>query len=211
MTWDKISNKYDRIFNSYEDVRELSITKVVPLLSKDDKVLELACGTGNLSLGIAKKLNKLVATDLSGGMLDVAKEKAVRVGISNIEFKKIDAEKTGFPDNSFDKVIIFNAIHIMENPIKVLSEINRLLKTNGMLITASECYGEPVKYKMRLGLNILKVLSLFKLVSSFSFYNMKDIDTLLKTSGFKITSREILKKEPVKYFNTAIKVEKVIV
>jgi ubiquinone/menaquinone biosynthesis C-methylase UbiE len=205
MIWDKIASRYDRIFESYKELREATVKQVLTHIEGGDKVLELACGTGNVSLAIAKKVDNLVATDLSKGMISVAKQKAKKLNVDNIDFKILDALDTKYPNESFDKIVLISALHVVNNPRALLDEAYRLLAPQGSIITTSECYAEPVKWQNRVGFNFLKLLYILKIIPKFYFFYMKDIDNLLKDSGFNVETKEILNRDPVNYFTVATK------
>lgn len=72
-----------------------------------------------------------VATDYSDGMIAEAKKGG---NPENLHFEAADAMSLPYADNSFDVVLIANALHIVSDPQKVLSEIDRVLRTCGLLI-----------------------------------------------------------------------------
>ena len=100
-------------------------------MSSDD-VLECACGTGLLSAVIAQKSGRLTATDLSKKMLKKAEKNCA--AYQNITFSKADITALAFPDCSFDKVVAGNVIHLLDNPLTALGELNRVCKDGGKLI-----------------------------------------------------------------------------
>ena len=102
------------------------------LIEPDDVVLECACGTGLLSAVIAQKCRLLTATDFSGKMLMKAEKNCA--AFQNIAFAKADITALAFPDCSFDKVVAGNVIHLLDNPLTALGELNRVCKDGGMLI-----------------------------------------------------------------------------
>lgn len=104
MFWDKVAGVYDLFENLYNKkvYRETGI-QVAKLINKNDKVLECACGTGAISIYIAKKAKRLVATDYSVGMLRQARKKLS--SFPNVRLAKADITKLKYADNSFDKVV----------------------------------------------------------------------------------------------------------
>ena len=77
MFWDKISPLYDLFENVYNGkVYTGTGRKVAGLIEPSDVVLECACGTGAISIYIAQKCKKLIATDFAPGMLRQAAKKA---------------------------------------------------------------------------------------------------------------------------------------
>ena len=133
MFWDKISLIYDlfeKIYNG-KVYRETG-NKVAELIDSSDIVLECACGTGAISIPIAKKCKKLVATDYSMGMLRRASKKCRR--FSNIVFKKADITAIKCKDEKFDKVVAGNVIHLLPNPEIAMYELERVTKPGGKII-----------------------------------------------------------------------------
>lgn len=102
------------------------------LININDKVLECACGTGAISIYIAKKAKRLVATDYSVGMLRQARKKLS--SFSNVRLAKADITKLKYADNSFDKVVAGNVIHLLPEPKAALQELTRVCKPGGRLV-----------------------------------------------------------------------------
>ncbi len=94
--------------------------------------MELACGTGLLSVQLAGSVKMLEATDFSEDMIKQAKTKAHSF---RLHFSVQDATALPYAPETFDAVIISNTLHIMPSPEKALSEIRRALKPDGILIT----------------------------------------------------------------------------
>lgn len=97
----------------------------------EKEVLELATGPGMIAKHIAASAKNVIATDFAPKMIATAKKGYVP---QNVRFEVADATNQHFKEHSFDVVIIANALHIMPNPEKALSEIDRVLKSGGTLI-----------------------------------------------------------------------------
>ena len=133
MFWDKVAGVYDIFVNVINRKTHKQLKKIVRnLIEPCDIVLECACGTGLLSAVIAPKCRQLTATDFSEKMLKKA-EKNCRV-FRNITYAQTDITALPFADCSFDKVVAGNVIHLLDNPLTALSEMNRVCKDGGMLI-----------------------------------------------------------------------------
>ena len=133
MFWDRVAVVYDVCVNVINKKTHKKLKNIVSeLVDSGDIVLECACGTGLLSGVIAPKCNHLTATDFSEKMLKRA-EKNCRL-FHNITYLKADITSLPFADNSFDKVVAGNVIHLIDDPLAALSEINRVCKDGGMLI-----------------------------------------------------------------------------
>ena len=120
MFWDKIACFYDVFANIINRETNIKLCSVVNgEISSTDDVLECACGTGLLTRTIGGKCNSLIATDYS---------------IKMLKFECVDIMKLPYPNNSFDKVIAGNVIHLLDDPIKAIQELDRVCKLNGKII-----------------------------------------------------------------------------
>ena len=133
MFWDNVAGVYDIFVNIINRKTHRRLKEIVSdLVEPDDTVLECACGTGLLSAVIAEKCRHLTATDFSEKMLKKA-EKNCRA-FRNITYDQADITALPCPDSSFDKVVAANVIHLLDNPLAAISELNRVCKDGGMLI-----------------------------------------------------------------------------
>ena len=133
MFWDHVARIYDVFVNVINRKTHQKLKKTVSeLIEPDDTVLECACGTGLLSAVIAEKCRRLTATDFSEKMLRKA-EKNCR-SFRNITYAQADITALAYPDGSFDRVVTGNVIHLLDNPLTALGELNRVCKDGGMLI-----------------------------------------------------------------------------
>ena len=133
MFWDRVAGVYDVFVNVINRRTHQKLKEIVPdLIGPDDTVLECACGTGFLSAVIAPKCRQLTATDFSRQMLKRA-EKNCAV-FANITYSQADITALAYADGSFDKAVAGNVIHLLDNPLTALHELNRVLKDGGMLI-----------------------------------------------------------------------------
>lgn len=103
--------------------------------SKEEKILDMCCGTGGATLFISKKAldgSNIIGIDLSAGQLKHAR---TREYLCDTSFIEGDVTRTNYPDNYFDKVFIAHAIHEMKRELRLatLRESHRLLKENGQL------------------------------------------------------------------------------
>lgn len=106
------------------------------------KVLDYCCGTGKMSLVLAE-LNaaQVVGIDISAESVSSAAEIAAGRGFSDrTQFFVMDAEKTEFPDSSFDVIVCIGVLHHLDIAAAYM-EIARLLKPGGVVLCA-----EPLAY-----------------------------------------------------------------
>lgn len=104
--------------------------------------LEIGAGTGffTLNLMLAGVIDKGTVTDISPGMVEVAKRNADSLGFS-LDGQAADAEELPFPDESFDLVIGHAVIHHIPDVEKAFREMFRVLRPGGRVVIC----GEPTK------------------------------------------------------------------
>lgn len=98
------------------------------------RVLDLACGSGEPSLDIAKVVGpegRVVAVDVVEEMLRVAEENAVAAGLTNMSFQLADACKLSFPGGSFDAVTCRFGVMYFTDQRAAMEEVRRVLKPGG--------------------------------------------------------------------------------
>lgn len=102
-----------------------------------DLVLDIASGTDEPGLTIASMLNGgiVVATDLSEGMLDGARENAARRGIKNLEIVVCDVSSLPFADKSFDSISCRFGFMFFPDMLLAAKEMSRVLKPGGRIAT----------------------------------------------------------------------------
>lgn len=133
MFWHNVAGVYDLFVNNVNKKTHEGLRRIVAdLIKPEDDVLECACGTGLLSAVIAPKCRTLTATDFSEKMLKRAEKNCS--SFHNITFRYADITALDFPDNSYDKVVAGNVIHLLDEPLKALSELERVCKPGGELI-----------------------------------------------------------------------------
>ena len=133
MFWDRVAFVYDIFANIINKKVHKKLKEIVANeITKDDDVLECACGTGMLTKVVAPRSKSIIATDFSSKMLKRTKKKCKK--FNNIEFMNANIMKLDFDDNSFDIVIAANVIHLLDDSIKAINELDRVCKENGKII-----------------------------------------------------------------------------
>jgi demethylmenaquinone methyltransferase/2-methoxy-6-polyprenyl-1,4-benzoquinol methylase len=137
--FDSVASKYD-VMN---DLMSLGLHRVwkhytttVADIRPGYKVLDIAGGTGDLSMAFAKKVGptgSVVHTDINEAMLRTGRDRLVDHGF-NLPTLVCDAEKLPFADNHFDVVSVAFGLRNMTHKDVALKEMCRVLKTNGKLL-----------------------------------------------------------------------------
>jgi ubiquinone/menaquinone biosynthesis C-methylase UbiE len=204
--WDKQASGYDkRNLSVYQKAYDLSIQKIRAVLSPEQEVLEIGCGTGIISLGIAPFVKSVVATDISPEMISVAKSKAESLSITNVEFRVCDGYSLPYDSQAFDVVLLFNLLHFVKEPAALLHEAHRLLRPSGHLVSATDCYAEPVPLPLRIGLGVQKLLNWIGFIPFMWYYEKEDIHQLFEQCSFAGVETDVLHRTPVNYYLLARK------
>lgn len=99
------------------------------------RVLDYGCGSGSYVAVVASlvgKSGKLYALDVNPSAIEMVKKIVAKKQFSNVE-TILSGKETGLPDDSIDVILLYDAFHDFSDPNKVLAELHRVLKSNGIL------------------------------------------------------------------------------
>lgn len=179
--YNRYSSVYDLIFGRvFQSGRERA--PVLLDLFPGAEVLEVGIGTG-LSFSTLPRNIQLTGIDLSQKMLDKARERSEKMGLTNTRLLKMDATQLDFPDNSFDRVLAAYFISTVPEPIKVVEEMKRVCRPGGYLVFLNHFLNEN------------PVVGFFEKVFSplfyrVGFYTDLDLNGLMKDTGLTVETRE---------------------
>ena len=146
MFWDNVAWIYDLFADVLNGkVHKVLCREVAELVSEKDDGLECACGTGMLTVHVAPICHSIVATDFSEKMLKKAAAKCKR--LENASFEFADIMHLDYADGSFDTVIAANVIHLLDEPLKAMVELDRVCKPDGKIIIPTYMNRENEKGK----------------------------------------------------------------
>lgn len=136
--WDKAAKFYDDSWKAQLKPAQDKLLEMADL-QPGEKVLETSCGTGQVTIRSARKLaggGELMATDISEKMIEEAEKLAEKSGLTNIRFRRMDAEDLDFDENRFDAAICSLGLMYFPFPVKALKEMHRVLKPGGRAVVA---------------------------------------------------------------------------
>jgi len=149
--YDEMADRYDRERNVSESTAFINriqirvITKWV-FDRRESLVLDIPCGTGRLTVVLAHLFKRVIAGDISTGMIAVANNKIRSKGINNVALLRTNSRRLPFPERTFDIVLCVNFFHLIPSNEKhiFMGEFRRVLKPRGRLIleNVSPIYGQ---------------------------------------------------------------------
>lgn len=143
--WKDLSNRYSK--EDWARIPSIFVQEVKQYLPDKSKVLELGTGQGQDGLWLASELGlSVVATDVEESALENAKARKEELGISGIDFEKLDLAKPfNFQDKSFDIVYSHLALHYFDAKTtkQIFSEIYRVLKPGGVIAFLVNSVNDP--------------------------------------------------------------------
>lgn len=130
--WNQCARFYTGLQKRNAQDLYIALTKrIEPHLQAYMSVLELGCGTGQLSFPLAPLVKEWVATDFSSNMIEQFKK---RILPNNLYPLVQDATDLPYESARFDAVVVANTLHIMPEPEKAVLEAYRVLRQDGLLI-----------------------------------------------------------------------------
>jgi ubiquinone/menaquinone biosynthesis C-methylase UbiE len=185
--WDRIAPKYSKRPIGDMAAYEYTLDRTRSYLSPEDRVLELGCGTGSTALLLASGVREIVGTDMSGGMLDIAREKARTDDVDNARFEVMTAERATMTEDPFNAVLGFNLFHLTEDPERLFRNIHDRLPKGGYFISKTPCIGDPSMGVKRHGIRVLvSVMQLFGKAPMLRYLTQSGLEAMIESAGFEI-------------------------
>lgn len=156
--WDRIAAKYAA--DPIADIAgyEATLRRVQALLSADQDVLEIGCGTGTTALRVAPFTRCLLATDFSAGMIAIAREKLAAQPVPQLNFAMVDAEAARTRQGEYDVVLAFNVLHLVTDLDRALQLAVQALRPGGLLISKTVCIAEMNPLIPHLALPLMRAI-----------------------------------------------------
>jgi len=191
--WDRAARNYDAGSQDHDANYERRLEKLKSLLKPTDNVLDFACATGEIGLGVTPFVARVHGIDVSEGMIALANKKVAERGINNASFGQTDVFDPDIKGQSFSVILAFNIFHLLEDAPSVLARLHDILAPGGLLISSTPCLGNGnifFRAMIRFGAS----MKLMPMVHSFK---ASEIERLVSEQKF-----EILESKPWDEKNT---------
>jgi phosphatidylethanolamine/phosphatidyl-N-methylethanolamine N-methyltransferase len=130
--YDKLASVYDWTFGPTLHAGRVQAIQRMGI-QRGDQVLEVGVGTG-INAGLYPRDCAVTGIDLSTSMLEKARDRVARKGISNVRLLEMDAADIKFGDGTFDIVYAPYLISVVPDPVAVAKEMNRVCRSGGRII-----------------------------------------------------------------------------
>lgn len=188
--WDRIARKYAADKIADEAGYERTLARCLDYLKPSDKALEFGCGTGTTALRLAPSAGSLIASDISGEMIAIAREKQAADGKVNaagaLTFVQSALETLPYPDESFDVVMGFSAVHLVPDLGDGLAQVHRLLKPGGLFISKTPCLGDMNP----LIVAALPVMRFLGKAPNVLVFTSRELQAAIAAAGFELVDVE---------------------
>lgn len=200
--WDMISEHMDN-YAENEGIKKTEVKKDEKLrkyLKSSDVVLDYGCGTGTIAIQFADSVKEMHGIDFSGKMIEVSQRKAALGKIENVDFTQSIIFDERLQKESFDVVIAWGILHLLDDRPDVIKRIYELLKPGGLLISATECMAEK-KSSITSLISFLMKLRIFPIM--LKFFTVSELENSITSADFQIIQKEIWADDPVSCFIAA--------
>jgi ubiquinone/menaquinone biosynthesis C-methylase UbiE len=185
--WDRIAVKYAADPIADMEGYEATLRRVQGLLTVDQDVLEIGCGTGSTALRLAPNTRRLLATDVSTGMIAIAREKLAAEPVPQLSFDFADADAAVASPGGYDVVLAFNVLHLVTDLDRALEGAMRALRPGGLLISKTACILEMNPLIPYLALPLMRAIGKAPHVLCF---DAEVLQTAIARQGMDVVSVE---------------------
>ena len=199
--WDKLADKYSKkpIKDMENYNKTLDCTR--KHLSASDNVLEVGCGTGTTALLLAPSVKQIAASDISSRMIEIAREKAVTQGVENVRFDRATLFAEDLEKGSFDVVMAFNFLLLLEDIPGAVHRVHELLKPGGLFISKTACLAE----QSRLWNLLLAVMNPLGFAPYVKCLKVAELEDIITSTDFEIVETDFYPASPPRHFIVARK------
>jgi SAM-dependent methyltransferase len=186
-TWERRRSDVEEVSTP---VRQWLLRELRP--EAGDTALELAAGVGDTGFEAAAlvgETGRLITSDFSAGMLEAARRRGAELGVTNVDYRIIDAEQIELEDDSVDGVLCRFGYMLMVDPGAALAETRRVLRPGGRLALAVWGTPEQNPFFSIIGISLVQRGHVPPpepppAPSPFSLANVERLEGFLRGAGF---------------------------
>ena len=199
--WDGMAESYAKRPIQNMEQHDRTVERSVAYLTPEAQVLEVGCGTGTIAMRLAPHAGQVLATDLSGALLDIGRERQSEKGVKGVTFAQHGI--MDLPEGQFDMVAAYNLLHLIEDFDGAVGQLAARVKPGGVLVTKTGALAENWR-----GIGLRAVIGGMRLVGKapyVGFHSVREIDGAMERHGLQIVEAETMGKGVVTRFLVARK------
>ncbi|RQO80253.1 class I SAM-dependent methyltransferase [Acidovorax sp. FJL06] len=185
--WDRIAPRYAAEPIADMAGYEATLQRVQALLSSGHEVLEVGCGTGSTALRLAPFTRRMLATDVSAGMIAMARERLAAQPLPQLRFAVADADAPVGGPGAYDRVLAFSMLHLVADLDQALQRLAQALRPGGLLISKTPCVAEMNPLISRVALPLMRATGKVPPVLCF---DAQQLQSAIARQGLEIVSVE---------------------
>jgi ubiquinone/menaquinone biosynthesis C-methylase UbiE len=199
--WDKHADRYSKKPVKDQENYDKTLDCTRKHLSEDDNVLEVGCGTGTTALLMAPSVKRITASDISARMIEIARKKAVTQAVENVRFDRGTLSDEDLEKGTFNVVLAFNVLHLLEDIPGAVHRVHELLKPGGSFISKTPCLAE----QSRLWSLLVAVMKPLGFAPYVDCLKVADLEGIITDADFEIAETGFYPPSPPSRFIVARK------
>jgi len=189
--WDRAAKRFEGQMNEDEKAAIATLDLTRKYLQSSDIVLDFACAAGKYALEIAPQVKEVWGIDISGEMINAAKRNATDRDIANVQFMQTEINDPRLEDETFDVVLAYNILHLVEDPPRVMAKIRELLRPKGIFISVTPCLGAGGSIQTA----FIKLMSLLGFVPKIHSFKSNEVEEMITNAHFDLLETLVLSDE----------------
>ena len=179
--WNRIARRYAASPISDDAAYQRKLATTQKHLRREMHALEFGCGTGGTALKHAPLVASYRAIDISGNMLEIARDRAGAEMPESLSFEVADFDALELAPESLDAILALSILHLVPDPATTITKVYRSLKPGGVFVSSTSCAGA-----MRILRLIAPLGHAIGLLPTLSFFTEDDLRAMIRDAGFEI-------------------------
>ena len=199
--WDGIAKSYAAQPIKNLDQHDRTVSRAASYLGPGSEVLEIGCGTGTIAMKLAPRAAHVLATDVSGALLGIARQRQAQGPLTNVTFLK--AGFGSLPEGQYDAVMAFNVLHLIEDQDAALAEMASRVKLGGVVVIKTGCLSDGwTRYPLRVVIGGMRLVGKAPFVA---FRSVAQTEAAVERAGLTIVEKENMGRSLISRFLVARK------